>query len=309
VGGPATGPAADRPSPETTAARAELVAEVTALVGSAREARWIVEDAESRGGDRGSFPEEVVVVARALATRRATGEPLQYVLGRWPFRELELAVDRRVLIPRPETEQLVELALAELTRIDAGSPGGTRLCVDLGTGSGAIALSLATEGARIAPQLEVWATDRSPEALRVARTNLSALTDSGAKPAKVHLELGRWFGALPASLAGAVDLVTSNPPYVSDEEFEALDASVREWEPPEALRAAPGADGTPGLADIEEIVTNAPEWLRANGALVLEFAPHQADAAASAARRAGLGDVSTPRDLAGRARFLVARRS
>jgi release factor glutamine methyltransferase len=232
------------------------------------------------------------------------------VLGHWPFRELELALDRRVLIPRPETEQLVELALAELRRVDAASPArGTRICVDLGTGSGAIALSLATEAVRDVAQLEVWASDRSRDALAVARANLSTLAGSGARLATVHLGTGRWFDALPATLAGKIDLIVSNPPYVADDEFDALEASVREWEPPEALRAAAGSDGTPGLADVEEIVAAAPTWLHATGALVIELAPHQADASIAAARRAGLRDATISRDLAGRLRFLVARRA
>ena len=133
-------------------------------VGSVREARWIV---EHTGGEARS--------ALALADRRAAGEPLQYVLGRWPFRCLELAVDRRVLIPRPETEQVVEVALAELASLVIGDGSPDRavsrtgpVAVDLGTGSGAIALSLAVEGGAVAPDLVVWATDASDEALEVA---------------------------------------------------------------------------------------------------------------------------------------------
>jgi release factor glutamine methyltransferase len=316
----------DAPPGETAPTRAGLIAELSAKAGSAREAQWIVEHAEvaagaaaGGGASAGASGSSAVVVrvadaARALADRRAGGEPLQYVLGRWPFRELELVVDPRVLIPRPETEQLVDVALAELRRIDGRDPaGGLRICIDLGTGSGAIALSLATEAGGTErggseDGLEVWATDRSPEALAVACTNLSAVTASKGLRAEVRLRTGRWFEALPARLAGTVDLIVSNPPYVAGDEFDALDATVREWEPPEALVAGSGREGAPGLADVEEIVQFAPSWLKEGGSLVVELAPHQADAAAALARGSGFGDVRIEPDLAGRARFLVARR-
>ncbi len=130
-------------------------------------------------------------MARALADRRAAGEPLQYVLGRWPFRRLELVVDRRVLIPRPETEQVVEVALAELASLAAdrrpsrrGQPGAARArcAVDLGTGSGAIALSLAVEGGALAPGLVVWATDVSRDALAVAARATSTSWPARTRP-------------------------------------------------------------------------------------------------------------------------------
>lgn len=134
-----------------------------------------------------------------MVDRRAAGEPLQYVLGSWGFRHLDLLVDRRVLIPRPETEQVVELALREVDRV------GATLAVDLGTGSGAIGLSLAFE--RI--DLSVWATDRSPDALAVARANLAGI---GRAATRVRLAEGDWFAALPAELAGTVDVLVTNPP-------------------------------------------------------------------------------------------------
>ncbi len=152
-----------------------------------------MEHAESGAAEDQPWVETVAVAARGLADRRAGGEPLQYVLGHWPFREIDLTVDRRVLVPRPETEQLVEVALDELRRTVGRSPDrGDRICVDLGTGSGAIALSLATEGAEdIAGTLEVWATDRSVDSLAVARANLSTLASSngaGASGARAEGE-------------------------------------------------------------------------------------------------------------------------
>jgi release factor glutamine methyltransferase len=303
-----TGPAAATVA-RVDPTRAELLGELSEKVGSAREAQWLVEHVETVAAAKGSWPGAVAPSARALADRRAGGEPLQYVLGRWPFRELELAVDRRVLIPRPETEQLVEVALAELEHLDGRGPArGHRTGVDFGTGSGAIALSLATEAGDLGPRLEVWATDRSPEALAVARTNFAAVSVSNRVRAKVRFARGRWFEALPRSLAGSVDLVVANPPYVAEEEFDALDKTVRDFEPAEALVAGSGSDGTPGFADVEAIVQGAPGWLGARGSLVVELAPHQADVAVDVARRSGFEQASSARDLAGRPRFLVARR-
>ncbi len=181
------------------------------------------------------------------------------------------------------------------------------MCVDLGTGSGAMALSLATEGVAICGGLEVWATDVSPDALAVAEHNRDAL-GTGPDAPIVHLVRGRWFEALPADLVGRVDLLVSNPPYVPDADLAGLDPSVRDWEPKEALVAGPGSGGVAGMAAIEEIIVSAPAWLRPGGALVIEIDPAQASASESAARRAGFVHVGVERDLSGRDRMVVARR-
>jgi release factor glutamine methyltransferase len=278
--------------------RTELMADLAEQLGSPIEARWIVEHA---GPER----------ARSLAARRSSGEPLQYVLGRWPFRSVELSVDPRVLIPRPETEQVVEVALAELERSStaAGVTGRVPRSVDLGTGSGAIALSLAVEGGAVLAGLEVWATDASADALAVARHNLDALADCDpVAAARVRLVGGSWFDALPVGLAGRLDLVVSNPPYVAESEYPGLDPVVRDFEPRSALVAEAGEDGTGGMAAIEAIVARAPGWLRPTGVLVVEISPSQADASVDAAHRAGFGRVTTARDRAGRLRVLVAGR-
>ncbi|MDA8275243.1 MAG: peptide chain release factor N(5)-glutamine methyltransferase [Actinomycetota bacterium] len=283
------------PTAPDGAARA-LVGEVRTLVGDRREATWIVEHAEAAGlGVQG---------ARVLARRRAAGEPLQYVLGTWPFRTLELRVDRRALVPRPETEVVVGVALDELAVL--GRPG--RVAIDLGTGSGAIALSLAVE-ARGGTDLEVWATDRSAEALALAGENVARLAGTDpAAAARLRLVEGSWFAALPAALAGRCDLIVANPPYVAEDELPGLDPVVREWEPRSALVAGPGRSGVAGLADVEEVLTGAARWLAPGGAVVVELAPHQAAGAADVARRAGLAGVRTERDLAGRLRMVVAHR-
>lgn len=228
----------------------------------------------------------------AMVARRATGEPLQYVVGEWAFRGLDLFVDPRVLIPRPETEIVVEVAIREVRRL-ALDPSETLVAVDLGTGSGAIALALSVElGA------EVWATDESPEALAVARANVAGT--GGQAATRVRLAEGDWFAALPDDLAGRVHLIVSNPPYVG--EGEDLPPVVRDWEPGGALIAGPT-----GLEAIEQILAGAPRWLTAPGAVVIEIAPHQAEAAIVLAVRAGFDEVEVRPDLTGRPRALIAR--
>jgi release factor glutamine methyltransferase len=266
-------------------------------LGSDFDARQIL--ARASGFDRAELvrhfddpvPGRAQAFLSSMVERRSGGEPLQYVLGVWGFRRLDLVVDRRVLIPRPETEVVVEVALEELGRLPLRrSP----TLVDLGTGSGAIALSLASE----VDGATVWATDASADALAVARANLAGL---GSRIAPhVRLAEGRWFEALPVMLGGNVDLVVSNPPYVA--EGDPLPSEVADWEPRDALVAGPT-----GLEAITEVVVAAPRWLARPATLVVEMAPHQADAAAALATDAGFHSVEIRPDLAGRPRVLVGR--
>ncbi len=279
---------------------AELYRVVAGRLGNRREARWMVEEASGQAwpevaGEERPAPEVARRRLLRMLERRQAGEPLQYVLGRWAFRRLDLMVDPRVLIPRPETEGVVEVALAEINRLAAvgDSPA---VVVDLGTGSGAIALSIASERERV----DVWATDSSPEALAVARANLAGM--GGFAATRVRMVEGDWWSALPEHLGGTIDLVVSNPPYVSSAEMANLDPEVREWEPGAALEAGPT-----GLEAVESILEPARGWLRPNGVAVIEIAPHLAPAAERAARRAGFADVHVGPDLAGRDRVLVAR--
>lgn len=283
----------------------QLVDELTGVLDDGVEAGWVVcavlgiPAAALATRLRDTVGTEEVATARRLALRRAEGRPLQYVLGQWSFRTLEVAVDGRVLIPRPETEQVVQVALEELARVGRASTA-TPVAVDLGTGSGVIALSLAAEGPR---PLEVWATDLSADALDVTRGNLGRL--AGADPvaaANVRLVRGSWFRALPPDLAGRVSVIVSNPPYVSAEEWAQLDPVVRDHEPYDAL-----VPGPRGLEAIEHIVTEAASWLAPGGAIVVELAPHQAEAACRLARAQGLHDVEVRPDLAGRPRALLGR--
>ncbi len=274
----------------------ELHAEASQRLGSAREARWLVE--EAAGGPWPAVLDEAVTVRAAAwladrLDRRAAGEPLQYVLGRWSFRRLDLIVDRRVLIPRPETEGVVEVALQELRRT---APASRPVVVDLGTGSGAIGLSVVAEH----PRATVWATDASPDALDVARANLAGLGGSAA--ARVTLVEGDWWDALPGRLRGTVDLVVSNPPYVATGEMAGLDTEVADWEPRRALESGPD-----GLDDIAAILAGAPDWLVPDGSAVIEMAPHHSARVVDLARGAGFGHVEIRPDLAGRPRTLLAR--
>jgi release factor glutamine methyltransferase len=261
-----------------------------------QEVRWIVERASGRspadqvaGLDDPVTEREVRYVDQMVA-RRVTGEPLQYVLGRWGFRTLDLFVDGRALIPRPETEVVAGLAVDAVRGVS-----GAAVAVDLGTGSGAIAVSLAAE---CWPDVEVWATDRSADALEVARANLAGL---GRRAAVVRLAEGDWFDALPAALRGRVDVVVSNPPYVAAD--DPLPPEVADWEPRAAL-----VPGPTGLEAIERIVADAPAWLTPTGRLVVEIGETQGERATALARAAGFARATIHPDLAGRDRALVATR-
>lgn len=234
----------------------------------------------------------------AMVARRRTGEPLQYVVGGWGFRTLDLFLDRRVLIPRPETEVVAGVAIAEVQRAlasasSAGDPAAPVIVVDLGTGSGAIGLSVAAE----CPGAEVWLTDVSDDAVAVARANLAGL---GRRGGSTRVVAGDWFAALPTELAGRVAVVVSNPPYVADD--DEIEAQVVEWEPLGAL-FAPNA----GTAHLRHLITSAPGWLSTDGALVLEMAPTQVDAMAALGSE-HFDRVDTIVDLAGRDRGLILRR-
>lgn len=274
-----------------------VLAETVARIGSVEEARWIALAASGRDLTEWTLGLDDPVTERAIArhdamvARRLAGEPFQYVLGSWPFRRLELMVDRRVLIPRPETEEVVEVALEVASTLPA-----PRVAVDLGTGSGAIALSLAEE--LPLGSTTVWATDVSADALDVARANLAGL---GRRAAHVRLAEGSWFTALPDELRGSCDLVVANPPYVA--ESDEIDPHVAAWEPAGALWA--GADG---LDAVRAICAEVGQWLRPGGWLVLEIGAGQGPAVVDLLLGAGLVDASIRSDVGGRDRVALGRR-
>ena len=216
-----------------------------------------------------------------LVARRAAREPLQYVLGEWGFRRLTLSVDRRALVPRPETEVVVERALALL----AGRERPRVL--DVGTGSGAIALAIADEH----PGARVVGVDASEDALALAREN--------AARAGLELELRRHdlFTGLPA---GPWDLVVSNPPYVEPGDLERLEPEVREWEPHAALV---------GHGATEAVARGALDVLEPGGGLVLEVADGTAGSVGALLDELGYQDVRATADLTGRDRVVEGVRS
>ena len=275
----------------------------TAALRGRAEARWLCEEASGNFGEEFAdvldTPASIHSVAHldAMLARLQTGEPLQYVLGHWSFRRLDLLVDRRVLIPRPETELLTEHAIALLRQLACERPQRPLFVADLGTGSGAIGLSLAAE--LPTDLIEVWLTDSSPDAIDVARANTAGVGMAGAR---VRFGLGSWFSALPQSLRGDLALVVSNPPYIGRDDGRVA-AIVRDWEPHTALYA-----DDDGLADLRQIVEGAVEWLMPGGWLVLEIDSSQGSAVIDLMTAAGLDLVAIRRDFADRDRIAVGRR-
>lgn len=227
---------------------------------------------------------------KPLLRRRASREPLQYIIGWTGFRRLELKTDPRVLIPRPETEVLVQEVL-DWASAGRGSLGRVW---DMGTGTGAVALSLAVEGVCT----RVVATDVSPEALSVAADNARRHDVNGL----VEFREGSLFE--PLEKGEEFDVIVSNPPYIAEGEKQSLQPEVRDWEPPQALFA-----GEDGLHVIRQLVAGAPEHLPAGGLLALECGLGQAEQIVKEvnATRAFV-EVRIRRDLTGRPRVVMAER-
>jgi release factor glutamine methyltransferase len=238
------------------------------------------------GGREPVAPEAAQRYERLLA-QRARRMPLAYVTGEREFWSLRLRVDRRVLVPRPETETLVEAALERL------GPGAR--VADVGTGSGAIVIALARELGAGA----FFGTDRSAAAIEVARANAA---DNGLA-GRIEFFTGDLLAPL-RGLPGLLDALVSNPPYIPTGEIDGLQAEVRDFEPRAALDGGPD-----GLALIGRIIAGAPRLLRGGGWLLLEVGAGQADAVRGLLRGGGFEDISTRRDLAGIERVVAARRA
>jgi release factor glutamine methyltransferase len=279
---------------EVTLSRRSLIAEATAALSAAGVAGPRREALRLWSELRGTSPAEVLLDGEAVADamtvsalrsavgRRVEGEPLAHVAGRIGFRHLTLLSDRRALIPRPETEGLVDLLLARVR---------TGRVADIGTGSGCLALSLATEGGFG----QVSAVDLSSAALALAAANRAALT------ARVDFVRGDLCEPLRS---GCFDAVVSNPPYLTEAEYAALDPSVKRWEPAPALVSGPD-----GLHATGRLLREVPRILRPGGWLALEVDCTRAAIVAAEAGALGWVDIAIHADLFGRERYLLARRS
>ena len=230
----------------------------------------------------GPTPQQARAFGRALCLRCA-GTPIQHLTGVEGFRRVTLTVRPGVFIPRPETELLVELVLDQIRDLPAP------VVVDVGTGSGAIALAVADER----PDARVFAVDSSSAAVALARENAAALGLS------VEVLLGDLLAPLPASLRGVVDVVVSNPPYVRPDEVASLPAEVL---------ADPETALVGGIELVDRLSAEAMTWLRPGGTLALEIGETQGDEVSRAVGAAGVMDARVVTDLTGRDRFVVARR-
>ena len=224
---------------------------------------------------------------RPLVRRRATREPLQHILGETEFCGLKIKCDRRALIPRPETEQLVELVASLL-------PAPPATVLDLGAGTGCIALALASHW----PEARVTAVDASTDALALAAENAAALN----LKERVTLLRSDWFASFPPG--ECFDLIVANPPYLTAAETAAAAPEVREFDPPAALTA-----DDDGLADLRRILADAPARLNSGGLLALETGITQHPALLRLATEAGLTHAESRQDLTKRDRFILAWRA
>ncbi|MEA3492904.1 MAG: peptide chain release factor N(5)-glutamine methyltransferase [Candidatus Margulisiibacteriota bacterium] len=219
---------------------------------------------------------------KKLIQRRKQGEPIAYITGTQPFMSLEFFVDRSVLIPRPETERLVEVVIDH---------HGSQLTIaDIGTGSGAIAISLA----KYLPEIKVIGIDTSPDAIKISQKNAEHHKVSGRCEFRI--------GNLLEPLKEKVDLIASNPPYIPTQDIETLETDVKDWEPIQALDG-----GVDGLDYIRKLVNQAPDYLNSNGRLLIEIGFDQGGKVKSLVENNGkYKTIEIIRDLSGKDRILKA---
>ena len=272
----------------------DLARKFSRTFGGLTPAIWVISDLSEVSYERlltsqSEASPALVAKVTEMAKRYRKGEPLQYLLGHWSFRELDLVTDARALIPRPETELLVDVACSMIPK------GSRSIGVDLGTGTGAVGLSLSASG-RFA---WVYLTDLSLPTLSLASLNVQR--NRSLLKSAVFLSRGSWFQALPESLKHSCDLIVSNPPYIASATIANLDARVL-FEPKLALDG-----GVSGLSCILEILSGAPEYLKRNGSVVLEIGEDQGEVISEVATSFGYQDVLIRSDQTDRTRFVSAR--
>lgn len=223
----------------------------------------------------------------SLISRRVSGEPIAYILGKKGFHNIELQVGPGVLIPRPETELLVDIALTEIAKLNKPVK-----VLDLGTGSGAIALSIASA----APDASVVATDQSTEALTIARQNAESLNLTQ----QVQFLQGSWYEALIQQ--SQFDVIVSNPPYIADQDPHLAQGDLR-FEPSSAL-----TDYGSGLSCLQAIISDADRFLKPGGLIAVEHGFDQSEAVVECMKAAGLIDVQAHLDLAGHCRVASGKK-
>jgi protein-(glutamine-N5) methyltransferase, release factor-specific len=277
-----TAPALDDLSQHSQLPRAEARRLLASLTG--QPLTWFIAH-----GDDPADP-NTATRFQTLAERRRAGEPLAYLLGQQEFYGRPFAVSPAVLIPRADTETLVETALEQLLLLRQQRRTVPLSLLELGTGSGIIAITLALE----APDTEVHAVERSPEALAVAQQNATTL---GAD--RIHWHAGSWWQALASPRR--FDLIVSNPPYIAANDHHLQQGDLR-FEPPQALAAGPD-----GLDDLRIIISSAPAHLNPGSWLLLEHGYDQEAPVQALLRDAGFADVFTRRDLAGQPRVSGGR--
>lgn len=250
--------------------------------------------------DQEPLPHELLTAWKSLESHRSSGVPVAYLLGMKGFHGIELKVNEAVLIPRPETELLVDLALEEIKRIHANYPNQTIQILDLGTGSGAIALAIA-HGCSISKaliNLRILGVDQSTAAIKLARENANAL---GLNHLVEFLQ-SNWYNAIPDRYHNAFDVIVSNPPYIQNDDPHLQEGDLR-FEPRSAL-----TDDGDGLSCIREIVNHAHHFLKPSGLIAIEHGYDQATEVAVLLESHAFREIGAITDLAGHLRVTQARK-
>ncbi len=251
--------------------------------------------------DQEPLPDELLVAWKSFEARRLSGIPVAYLTGIKGFYGIELKVNEAVLIPRPETEHLVDLALEEIQRIHMSAPHQPIRVLDLGTGSGAIALAIAHATSTISEasiDIDVFGIDQSSAAIEIARENAKAL----GLDTLVTFLTSNWYMAIPDRYHSAVDIIVSNPPYIQKDDPH-LQAGDLRFEPQSAL-----TDYDDGLFCIRQILDGAHEYLKPGGLIAIEHGHDQAAAVTALMKTQGLQQIASLPDLAGHLRISLARK-